>query len=180
MIRYSFLFDEQVRSATILFLIGRNVVSDSRGRKEEEGTKTTRVRTKHVIGWNSTVLHPVLHPRLLDTIVFHRYLPSSVSNQQPLVALSSHPLHWQPYERIYSRDVEIFSSRATDFPVSQTLLTRVYARPEITDKLDGIKFLPLEKNRRRKEIRRWNILENPAETLLYRKLSDHWNSFHLG
>lgn len=66
------------------------------------------------------------------------------------------------------------------FPRFSDLLTRVYARPEITDKLDGIKFLPLEKNRRRKEIRRWNILENPAEILLYRKLSDHWNSFHLG
>lgn len=143
-----------MRDPTILSLIGRNVVSDSRGRKEEAARN--RVRKKHVIGWNSTVLHPVLHPRLLDTIVFHRYLPSSVPNQQPLVAPSS--LHWQPYERIYfPRRWDFLVFNHGDFlPVSQTFLTyltRVYARPEIIDKLDGIKkFLPLEKNRARNSL----------------------------
>lgn len=105
-----------------LRLIGRNVVSEG-----ETWRKATPVRARN--GWNSTVLHPALHPRL-DRIPS---LSTLLCFQSPRLTL------FIPYERIYFRDVEISSCCAVSHTFS-TVWQGYDARAEIADKLDGIKF----------------------------------------
>lgn len=141
--------------------------------REEEGRKrearnSVRSRNTRYRRWNSTVLHP----RLLDTIVSHRYPPSSVSNRQPLVAPSPQPSFIGNRMKGFTSETLRFSRlEEHGFPpfLGSPFWQVWQGCTGNTDKLDGIKFLPLEKYRVR-----WFVdgifLENPMEILLCRKL----------
>lgn len=125
------IFDEQARNATILSLIGGNVVSDSRGRgSKARGTKQCAL-TKHTLStmkFHRLTSETARHDRIPSLSTLLCFQPAT-----PRRVLASTLLHWQPYERIYFRDVEIFSSwGARISPVSRitflTSLTRVYRK----------------------------------------------------
>lgn len=149
----------------------------ARKRVESERHETVCAHETRYRRWNSTVLHP----RLLDTIVSHRYPPSSVSNRQPLVAPSPQPSFIGNRMKGFTSETLRFSRLEEHgfppflgSPFWQVWQGCTEARPEITDKLDGIKFLPLEKYRVRwfvGGIFFWKSRGNPS---LSQVTNDHW------
>lgn len=145
----------------------------ARKRVESERHETVCAHETRYRRWNSTVLHP----RLLDTIVSHRYPPSSVSNRQPLVAPSPQPSFIGNRMKGFTSETLRFSRlEEHGFPpfLGSPFWQVWQGCTGNTDKLDGIKFLPLEKYRVRWFVGGIFFWKSRGDPSLSQVTNDHW------